>query len=72
MTALRTISHTRTAGKRLTYTIKVYGNKYVILLGDKLLKQSVRVVTVGGVDPIEADLAFAIADVEKLLGMSEE
>lgn len=67
-----TFQHTRSSGKKHTYTVQVYGNKYVILLGDKELKRASRVATFGNVSPLEADRVFAISDIEQLLDMEEE
>ena len=64
--------HTRTTGKKLTYEVSIYPNRYVIALSGTVMKDASRPVVLGaGACDDEAARIFAIEDIEKLVGMDE-
>jgi hypothetical protein len=67
-----TFKHTRSKGLRLTYDVTIHANRYVISLGNDVLKDAMRPQLFGGnVGDEEATSVFAVSDIEDLVGMLE-
>jgi hypothetical protein len=70
---MESFAHVRTTGRKLTYEVRIYPNRYVIARDGKVLKDASRPVVMGGdVGDDEATRVFAINDIEQLVGMAEE
>jgi hypothetical protein len=56
----------RQRGRRLTYTVILNGNTYLVKYGDTVVKSGQRVSVESGIKPWQADLLFIFDEIERM------